>query len=160
MTIPATFYFGLINFAIFVGALILLLRRPLKTYFMSRASAIREAVESARCAEDAAVARSQDIQLRLDRIDAKIAEMVQHAKATGAQERDVIVQRAEAFAEKLSQDTELMVTQEMQRLKKSLRNTTVDLAILIAERMLREQISPDDQGRLAQQFVQRLDGLH
>lgn len=160
MTAPSTFYFGLINFALFTGALVLLLRRPLRGYFLTRATTIRAAVESARQAEEAAVARSRDIHQRLDRIEADIAEIKQQAQSMGEQDRAAIVQRAEAFAVKLSHDTELMVSQELQRLKKSLRNTTVDLAIVMAERLLREQITPDDQGRLAQAFVQRLDGLH
>ncbi len=160
MTAPSSFYFGLINFAIFATALFFVLKRPLRGYFAARAVSIRDAVEAARRAEELAVARAKEIQLRLDHIDAEIADMKRQAKQTGEEERREIIQRAESFAAKASQDTELMVKQELQRLKKSLRNTTVDLAIVMAERILREQITPDDQGRLAQQFVQRLDDLH
>lgn len=160
MTVPATFYFGLINFVLFLGALALVLRRPVRGFFFARAKTIRAAVEAAQQAEAAAVRRMQEIRRRLDQIDAEIQDIKRQAQVTGEQDREAIVQRAQAFAVKSAHDTELMVRQELQRLKKGLRSTTVDLAIVMAERLLREQITPDDQGRLAQAFVQRLDGLH
>jgi F-type H+-transporting ATPase subunit b len=103
---------------------------------------------------------SKAIQSRLQHVEAEITKMRQEAQAAGEHEKQEIIQKAEAFAEKSQLETSQLVEQEVRRIKKSLRGKTVDIAILMAERLLQEQITPDDQGRLAQQFVQRLGSLH
>ncbi|MBI2344346.1 MAG: ATP synthase F0 subunit B [Deltaproteobacteria bacterium] len=160
MTVPSTFFFALINFALFVTVLALLLRKPLARYFAARSEAIAKAVADAAAAEAAAQSRAHEIQGRLARIEEEITALQQQAREMGEQEQRDIIARAHEFAEKSAQDTDRLVEQELRKVKKVLRGRTVDLAILMAERLLREQMTPDDQGRLAQQFVRQLGSLH
>ncbi len=71
-----------------------------------------------------------------------------------------IVAQAKSYAAKMASDTERMIAQELRRSKELLKGTTIDLAIVIAERMLREQMTPAEHARLMKNYIQQLDGLN
>lgn len=157
--IPSSVYFGLINFGLLVGLLVAVLRRPVREFFATRAVTMRQSVEGAQVALAAAEQQAKECVERLNRIESEIGALRKQFQEEGVFERATIIQRAKEYSEKLSKDTERMVLQELKRTKEQLRGTTVDLAILMAERYLREQISADDQMRLIKQYVNRLEQM-
>lgn len=159
MQIPSSIYFSLVNFALFAAGLGLLLRRPVRDFFGTRAAALRKAVDEARAAKEVAARRAKEYADRLARIEQETAELCRRFVEEGEVERRLLQENASANAAKLLQDTERMIAQELRRTKEQLRNTTVDLAILLAERYLREQMGPSDQRRMVQSYVQRMGQL-
>lgn len=154
------FVFSVINFALFVVALVWLLRRPLQAHFSSRAQRLEVALAEARVAEEAAQRRLDEIRQQLAQSEHAIAELKAQLRTDGERDRQAMVARAHEMAKKLELDTERMVVQELRRSKETLRGTTVDMAILMAERLLREQLTTEDQFRLVRDYVQRLGSLH
>ena len=159
MTIPHSIYFGFINFALLLGVLIFFLRRPVRDFFANRSAHLRKSISEARQARESALQQLKDIEIRLARVESEITAMRQQVQEEGELERAVIVKQAEEYAAKLGKDTERMIAQELKRTKELLRGTTVDLAILMAERYLREHIAPDDQTRLMRRYIERLGQL-
>jgi F-type H+-transporting ATPase subunit b len=160
MHIPMVFIFAIINFTIFGVVMFLLLRKPIKKFFADRSAMLKESLASAERAETQAAARAKDIQQRMAKIESDIADLKKQSEQMGEEERARVVAHAEKTSEKMKADTTRMIAQELRRVKKSLRGTTVDVAILMAERILQQEITPDDQGRLAKQFVDRLGSVH
>lgn len=159
MTIPSSIYFGLINFSLLIGLLVFLLRRPVRDFFATRAAILRQAVEGAREARAVAEHRLQEWDTRLACIEAEMQGLRTQLREEGELARQTIIARANEYAAKMTVETERMIAQELKRTKERLRATTVDLAILMAERYLREQTTTEDQVRLAQQYVRRLGQL-
>ncbi len=160
MPVPTIFYYSVINFIIFVATLVLVLRKPAQQFFATRAALLRQSIEDARAAEVTAQQRANAIQQSLQNIAKEVAALHARFLEEGARERAEIVQRANSFAEKMKNDSDLMIAQEVRRMKKALRATAVDVAIVMAERILREHITPDDQGRLAKHYISRLGATH
>lgn len=160
MEIPRLLIWSVINFVLFAGGMVWLLRRPMQAFFAKRAAWLQDEVAKARQAEQAANDRLAAIQVRLDQMDTEMAELQRRLRAEGEQERQTMVRRAQHLAEKIRRETERTITQELERGQHELRKTAVDMAILMAERILREQISPEDQRRLALNFVEKLSSLH
>lgn len=160
MEIPQLLIWSAINFALFAGGMVLLLRRPMQAFFAKRAALLQDEVAQAQRAEQAANDRLVAIQGRLDQMETEMAELRRRLRAEGEQERLTMVRRAQSAAEKTHRETERMIAQELERGQHELRKTAVDMAILMAERILREQISPEDQRRLALNFVEKLSSLH
>lgn len=159
MHIPNSIYFGFINFFLLVGLLVFALRRPVRDFFATRSAVWRKAIDETRISLAAVERAVQANTERLARTDAEIAVLRKQFQEEGELERATIVQRADDYAEKLRRDTERMIAQELKRTKEHLRGTTVDLAILMAERYLREQVTSDDQMRLIRRYVERLGQL-
>lgn len=160
MEIPQLLMWSVINFVLFAGGMVFLLRRPAREFFAKRAELLQAEVTKAAQAERTANERLAAIQGRLDQMDVEMAELQRRLRAEGEQERQTMVRRAQAMAEKAHRETERMIAQELESGRQELRKTAVDMAILMAERILREQISPEDQRRLALNFAERLSSLH
>lgn len=159
MQIPHSIYFGFVNFFLLVGLLVLVLRRPVRDFFATRSVVWRKAIEETRTSLAAIEREVRAHTERLARTDAEIAALRKQFQEEGELERLTIVRRADDYAEKSRKDTERMIAQELKRTKEHLRGTTVDLAILMAERYLREQVTFDDHLRLIRRYVERLGQL-
>ncbi|MBI4239254.1 MAG: ATP synthase F0 subunit B [Deltaproteobacteria bacterium] len=160
MVINWGFVFSVVNFFLFVVALYWLLRRPLQTHFAARAHDLEVALAEARGAEQTAQRRLDEIQKQLAQSEHAITELKAQMRADGELDRQAMVAKAHEMAKKLELDTERMIVQELRKNKETLRGTTVDMAILMAERLLREQLTTEDQFRLVRDYVQRLGSLH
>lgn len=152
--------FFAINFILFAVGMYFVLRRPMAQFFAGRARLLAERIADAQTAERAALARLKSIEEKLVRSAAEIASLRDAIRRDGEAEQQALVDRATLAARKMRQDTDLMVGQELRRQKDVLKGTTVDMAILMAERMLRDQIGPDDHVRLARSYVKRLESFH
>lgn len=154
------FYYSVFNFVVFVGVLFVALRKPVREFFAARADLLAQRVRQAGQAEEEAKVRLDEIRARMTRLETDVAAMRRQAEQDGEIERLAIVQRAESFSQKIARDTERMIAQELSRSEDALKRTSVDMAILMAERILREQMSPEDQGRVASRFVERIGTKH
>lgn len=160
MQIPSIFYFSVVNFVIFVAVLYFVLRRPARDFFSDRAAHLQKALAEADAVSQAANDRLRAIQQRMEQVEKEIAALQRRFQEEGALEQHAAVERAQAFAAKSAHDTKRMIQQELRRVHTHLRKTTVDVAIVMAERILREQTTPDDQSRLARAYIQKLGALH
>lgn len=160
MEIPSIIYYSLMNFVLFVIALYVFLRRPARDFFANRAALLQKKMEDAAKAEAEAQERLAEIQARMVTMESEIQMLRERIAEEGEFERVAIVKRAEEVAAKMHQDTTRLISQELKNARGQLRATTVDMAILLAERMLQEQLTPDDHGRLVLKYVERLGALH
>lgn len=159
MEVPSIFYFAVINFAIFVVAIVYFLRKPLNAYFSNRSSDLNNMITEAQSLESKANDRLRIIENRLASIEVEITNLNDRFLEEGKLEREQIIERANDFASRAKNDSERMMEQEMRRMREQLRNTTIDMAIIMAERILRDNVTPEDQGRLAKEYIEKLGAL-
>lgn len=160
MHIPTLFYYSVLNFVVFAAALYVVLRKPTRDFFAARAELLAQRVADAGRAEADAKQRIDAIRTRMNALEGELVALRRQAEADAEAERLAIIQRAETFSSKIVADTERMIGQELGRAEETLKRTAVDVAIMMAERILREQMTPDDQGRVAMRFVDRIGTKH
>lgn len=145
--------FQLINFVIFVGALVFFARKPIQSYFANRRTSIRAELEEASGLLQAAESRYADWQRKLIDLQQETERIrndgIRHAEEDAAK----IVADAQAAAERIHRDAEAVVEQELRRARGELRAEAAALATEMAERILRERLIDSDRERLLDEFI-------
>lgn len=143
--------------AVTFGLAVLLLWRlfwkPLSRFMQQRTERIERSIEEAEDARAQARRLELDLRRRLDAIDAEARTVLARAAEEGRAERDRVLAEAQAEAKRLLDAATRQVAAEREQTVRELRNETVTLAMLIAERALRQSVDPEIQQRLVREFV-------
>lgn len=158
--IPNSVYFSIINFTLFVVLMVAVLRKPLRAHLQMRRATFEAMLAEAQKAHQEAAAKLAEYEARMAKLDAEIADLKRMAKNEGEKDRVAIVAQAKEYSTKLKADTQRMIAQELRSSKELLKGTTIDLAIVLAERMLRQQLKPADHAKLVKGFVQQVEQLN
>jgi F-type H+-transporting ATPase subunit b len=144
------------NFLILFGGLGWYLRKPLREFLDSRSKAIEEGLASGRKAREEAFQKLSEIEARLTRLDKEIKDLKEHALMEAEEEKTRILAGARAEADKILD----MARREIEGLKKSarleLKSQVAELAVKLAEEWLRASLTPEENKKMIQQFLQTL----
>lgn len=145
------------NFLILFGGLGWYLRKPLREFLDSRSKAIEEGLSSGRKAEEEALKKLSEIEARLAHLDEEIKDLKGRALAEAEEEKAQILASARAEADKILD----MARREIEGLKKSarleLKSHVAELAVKLAEERLKTSLTPEQNRKMVQQFLQTLD---
>jgi F-type H+-transporting ATPase subunit b len=152
-----TLFWQVLNLALLVGVLVWFGRTPVRQFFTDRRHRVREDLESSGRLLAEAEAKLGEWQGKLARLDAEIGEARETSRRLAEAERERILAEARATAERIRRDATTAVDQELRRARRALRAEASDLALELAEGMLREQLTSADRERLVAEFVERIE---
>lgn len=144
------------NFVLLIALLTYAVRQPLSNYLSERAKTIRAELEDGQALLDAAKAREQEIAGRLAKLEATLAQISADADEAAAKDKASLLERARAEAERITENAERNIRDEVARARTTLQRQAVELAVELAEQTLRGQVSQDDQRRLARELLNSL----
>ncbi len=154
--VPQNVWFHFINLGILLFILFRLLRAPLRDYLVRRQDAIREALEKAESAKRTADEKLALYEKRIAQLDEEISTMRREVEVSVKEEANRLVAQSVAAATRLEADTLRLLNDELGRARYALRREAIDLAIQMAERLLKENMTDVDQRRLAEDYLQRV----
>ena len=146
-----------INFVIFVGLLVYFIRRPLKDFLANRRLTISQQLDESRDMMAAAQTRYSEIDERLAAFGDELEEMLQQVRQECATERQRAIVNAERAAVALEEAAHRGVDKELDKAKHDLRTETVELAMDLAEQVLRSQVTAEDHRRLTGEYFERIE---
>jgi len=146
-----------INFVIFVGLLVYFIRRPLKDFLANRRLTISQQLDESRDMMADAQTRFDEIEERLAAFGDELEEMLQRVREDCATERERSIANAERAAVALKEAAERGVDKELDKAKHELRTETVELAMDLAEQVLRSQVTAEDHRRLTGEYFERIE---
>jgi len=145
------------NFLILFGGLGWYLRKPFREFLNSRSKAIEEGLASGRKAKDDALHKLSEIEARLSRLDKELKDLKDQALIEAEEEKARILAGARTEADKILD----MCKREIEGLKKSarleLKGHVAELAVKLAEERLRASLTPEENRKMIQQFLQTLN---
>lgn len=142
-----------VNVLIFGALLTWLARGPVRDALKNRALTVSKQLEdSARLKADAA-ATNADIEARLLSLDRRVEEMKAEAAIEADREAAKIAERAQADAARVQETAERTIREESTRARNELRGEAARLAVALARETLKRSVTPDDQDRLAREFL-------
>ncbi len=103
-----------------------------------------------------AEAELERLRRRLEGFDAEARELVAVATEAAEGERSRALERAAAAAERLRGEARRVADQEVKRARQELRAEAAELATALAGEILREVMTPDDDKRLVNDFIDRV----
>jgi F-type H+-transporting ATPase subunit b len=154
------FIWRTVNFAVFAGVLIYLVYKPAKQFFAKRTSDIGETfedLETQKAEAEAALAAAQE---RLAQVGAEREKLLEQFREEGEAEKEKIIQKAEMVAARIKDMAALSIEQETKKAAQELRKEVAQQATQMAEEMIRKEITPTDQNKLVEEYLQKVVEKH
>jgi ATP synthase F0 subunit b len=149
----------LINLLLFVGLMFYFLRRPIIGAFQGRQQSIRHELLRAEEERVAAEARLEEVEGRLARLDAEVGAIKANAQREAAEERARVERATEAEIKKIREQARREIESAAKAARAELRTFTAEQSVKLAEEMIRRDIRPEDDAKLAREYVEELGGV-
>src|SRR5215813_2100720 len=148
-----------VNLAIFVTALIIVLKKAnLREAFRNRRETIKRDLVRAQQERDAAVAKLKEVEERLARLDAEVANVKEQSRHEAQEERDRIAQNTQNEIAKLTEQAQREIAGAAKTAKHELRRYTAEQSVRLAEELIRREMRPEDDARLITRDITELGG--
>jgi len=157
--IPSFEFWRWLNLLIFVGLFIAILRRPVSEAMRARREGIRRDLMRAQEERNAAMAKLEEVEARLARLDSEVAAVREQSEREGAQERERIRRSTEEETLKLREQAQREIESMGKAARQELREFAAEQSVQLAEEMLHRDIKPEDDARLVSLRVEELGGV-
>jgi F-type H+-transporting ATPase subunit b len=148
-----------LNLIIFVAIFVYILRRPVSEAMRSRREGIRRDLMRAQEERNAALAKLEEVEARLAKLDAEVASVREQSEREAAQERERIRKSTEEETRKLREQAQREIESAGKAARQELREFAAEQSVRLAEEMIRRDIKPEDDARLVSLRVEELGGV-
>jgi F-type H+-transporting ATPase subunit b len=146
-----------VNFGLLLIVLIKLLYRPLLGMMDERTRAIKKALEEAQAARAEAQRERDEHAAKIQAAYAEAQAIRAAALQEAAEEHRRLVEAARAEAVRLVDSAKAELQQDVRRARQELRQEVSDLAIGVAEQLIRKSLRGEDHRRIVTDAVARLE---
>jgi F-type H+-transporting ATPase subunit b len=146
------------NFVIFCGVLYYFLNGPLKDYMANRSATIRQDLVEAAELKASATAQLNGVEQKLKALPGEIDALKSRAASEIAAEEQRITAAAAADRERLLEQTRREIDLQVRLAKREILEHAADLSVQLATDRLKKEITPEDQARLVDRYLQQVKG--
>ncbi|HYJ88388.1 MAG TPA: ATP synthase F0 subunit B [Pyrinomonadaceae bacterium] len=147
------------NLFLFIVAAFLLHRRfgrPVREALRSRSEAIKRELQTAREERDAALAKLSEVEARFASLDAEVAAVKEKARAEAEAEKARLALSTEKDIAKIKEQANREIESAAKAARQELRRFAADESVRLAENILKQEMKPEDDARLANLNVEEL----
>jgi F-type H+-transporting ATPase subunit b len=149
-----------INFLVLLFILWKLLYKPLVAKMDERTQAIKKSLEEAQAARAEAERQRQQHAAQIQAALAEAQQIRATAMKEAAEEQRRLVEAARGEAAKLVAGAKAEMDQDVRRARQQLRQEVGDLAVQIAERLIKKSLRDEDHHRIIQEALARVDRVN
>ena len=149
-----------INLAIFVAALVYVVKKPLSEAFKARRDAIRAELIRAEEEKQSALKRLTSAEAKLAALDAEKAAILKKAREEAEAEKRRLAEQAEWDVKKLREQTSGEVSRLQKQTFAQLRRFSAEESVRLAEEKLRAQIDTQKDKQLVKSGIASIGGLN
>jgi F-type H+-transporting ATPase subunit b len=154
------FLYRVLNFSLVVAILVYFLTKPIKKGLSGRREEIEKSLAEAERIKAEAEAKFAEYDRKLAQATDEIAEISDAIRREGELEKQRIIENARAMAIKIEQDAEKAAELEVAKARIELQREAVQLAVGLAEDLLKKNFTKDDDTRLIDEYMQKVGELH
>ena len=151
------FIFELGNLLLLAGVLFYFARKPVLEYFAGRRSEIQENIERSEKLLTDAQDRLAEWEAKANGLEAEVAQIKAATKRAAEKQGEDMIAAAGAIAERIRTSASATVDRELFQAREHLRQEAADLAVEMAVRILRDNVSEADRSRLVDEFISELE---
>jgi len=156
INLDLTLLLQMVNFLILVAILYKFLFKPLTTFLAKRAEGIRQSLEEAKAAREAAAKAREEYEARILAVQREAQERREAALREVEEERQRLMRASKEEADRLVAAAKAEIEQEAKKAKAALREEAVSLSLQVAERIIQRSLTEADHRRFAEQFVEEV----
>ncbi len=155
-----TIAWQIINTLLVVVLFVFLLRRPAPKFFAGRAKEIQDLLEKALKEKEEATRSLREIEAKMARLDEEVAAIERSAREAAEADKVRLYQEAEAAKARIQQEAGLEMERQLVQAKRDLRAYAADLAVRAAREILSRSLTPEDEARIQERFLNLMEGRH
>jgi len=158
-SIIKSYIWQIINFLILVGALAFMMKKmDLKGYFKKRTELIEQSLREAREAKELAQKALAEVEERLKTKDSEIENIIAAARQSGEKEKARLVEEGDKLKTRILEQARTNIDYEVKRAKEAIKEEAVGIALELAEKKLKEKLSKDEQLKLLEESLAKIEG--
>jgi F-type H+-transporting ATPase subunit b len=147
-----------VNFGIIAGVLVYFLAKPMKTFMKKRIEMVETSLAEAKIAREDALKRLAGVEERLKDKDAEIKSLLAVAEDNGRKEKELLIAESEKMTEDILVSAKENIDSELLKAKEALRKEAALMAVELAEKLVRENISKEDRARIIEDYLSKVGG--
>jgi len=155
----ATYAPAILNFLILVGLLVFLMKTmDIKGFFRKRTELIEQSLREAREAKELAQKALAQVGERLKVMDKEMEEILSAAKESGEREKTRIVEEGARLKERILEQTKNNIEFELKMAKEAIKQEAVEIAMELAEKKLKDRLTKEEQIKLLEESLLKIEG--
>ena len=147
----------IINFVVLVGVLVYFVRKPLVGAIRNSIESVRTLLKDAEESRRASEAHMKESEEKLAGVDKEINDLLTAASKESEAERERILSEASAALEKLKAEAATAIELELKKAQDILRREAADAAVALAEEIIGKNVTPEDQARFVNEYLEKLE---
>jgi F-type H+-transporting ATPase subunit b len=144
------------NAALLIGFLAWLLAPKIKSFFAGRRQEIKESLENATIQKAQAEKQYREYAEKIDKASQEIDGIFEMIKAQGVVEKQKIIEDATKVAQKMKEDAQARIEQELKKASGQLRSEAVALSVQMAEEILKKNITAQDHEAMVKEYMDKV----
>lgn len=146
-----------VNLLILLGIIVYFAKDSVMSFLVSRRSKISHDIDEAQKTIKEAKEKFEEYSKKLEGIEAEITNLTDNIKKQGETERDEIIKQANHSAEVLSKEARDTIELEAERAKREIQSEVVQLAINIAENLIKHNLGQAEKEKLLSDFTKNIE---
>lgn len=126
---------------------------PVSMYLQERRNSIQSEINDAKDLKEDALALKEDHEAMIDEARLESQQIVENAKNIGEEVKENIILEAKKEAKEIILKAEKEVEKQKQLALEEMKNKSVDMGILIASKIMEEEVNVDKQDFLIDKFI-------
>jgi F-type H+-transporting ATPase subunit b len=147
----------IINFVVLAGVLIYYLRKPVANAIRNSIESVRTLLKEAEESRIASEAHMKEAEAKLAGVDREVSDLLESARREGEAERERILSEAAEALEKLKAEAAVAIELELKKAQDMLRKEAAGTAVAIAEEIIGKSVTPEDQSRFVNEYLDKLE---
>jgi F-type H+-transporting ATPase subunit b len=148
-----------INFIILIVLLTYAMKKAdIKGFFRKRTELIEQSLKEAKEAKELAQKALAAVEDRLKMIDKEVEEIIASAKLSGEKEKGRLVEEGDKLKEKVLEQAKTNIDFEVKQAKATIKKEAVEIAMELAEKKLKEKLTKEEQLKLLEESVAKIEG--
>ncbi|MBP8696721.1 MAG: F0F1 ATP synthase subunit B [Syntrophobacterales bacterium] len=144
------------NFLVLMGILYWLMWKKIKTFFAGRREGIKASLEEAELVKADAEKKFREYDEKLKKAEEEIQGISDMIRAQGEEEKKRIIADAQRAAEKMKEDAKARMDQELKKARNELRLEASELAVQMAEDILKKKVTKEDHEGMVREYLDRM----
>jgi F-type H+-transporting ATPase subunit b len=150
------FFWKTLDFIVLVVFLYWMLAAKIRDFFAGRRKDIKESLEKSAEQKIEAEKKYREYSEKIDKASQEIEGIFEMIKAQGVVEKQKIIVDAEKVANKMKEDAQARIEQELKKASYELRNEAVKLSVEMAEEILKRNITAQDNEAMVKDYMDKV----
>ncbi len=152
------YFWPVINFLVLIGLIYILLKMmDIRGYFKKRTELIEKSLQEAREAKELAQKALEEVEEKLKVKDREIEAIIDAARISGAKEKAKLEDEGEKLKARILEQAKTNIDYEVKTAKEEIKAEAVDIAMELAEKKLKEKLTKEEQLKLLEESLRKIE---